>query len=292
MAVEKVRSGIPGLDNLMDGGFNKNSVNIIIGAAGTGKTTAVFQFLRKGLEEGSEGIYITLDETKDQLIREAINLGWEGIQDYVDSERLIFMEATGSDFLDFIENELPDLIGNWEGSTDARIAIDPLTPVIWAVKEIYRQREILSSLFKLTRKIGHVVGTLEEHNTFGTLTGSESIIPMYLADSVIYLSYIGLGFSLNRMLRVIKCRSSWHSEATNPYNIIPGSGIVIHAIEGSGKKVSDIPEDVNAYMDQELLSLPLEARNRIREAVHHMNNTDIGIFNYKELIRLLIDEYK
>jgi len=285
MAVTKIKSGIPGLDRIMDGGLNANSVNTVIGAAGTGKTTFVLQYLRKGLEEGSEGIHITLDEGKDQIIREAKNLGWHDIEDYVDSEKLIFMEAAGSDFLDFIENEFPGIIGNWEGSTNARIAIG-------AVREKYRQREVLSSLFRLCRKIGTVVSTLEEHNTFGSLEGGEAILPMYIADSVIHLSYVGLGFSINRMLKIIKCRSSWHSEISNPYNIIPGIGLAVHVMEGAGKKVSEIPVELVDYLGKRIVDLPSDQQYRIQESVKKMNMSDIGIFSYKELVDLLVDEYR
>ena len=291
MTVEKIKSGIPGFNALVDGGINKNSVNVVIGAAGTGKTTMVFQFLKRGLEEGKEGIHITLDETSEQLIKEAENLGWDDVRDYVKSEQLIFMEATGSDFLTFIENELPELIGNWEGSTDARIGIDPLTPVLWSVKEEYRQREVISSLFRMTRKIGTVLSTLEEHNTFGTLKGAEAIIPMYLADSVIHLSYMGLGFSLNRMVKIIKCRSSWHSEVAHPYNIIPGVGLAVHQIKEGRKKAFEIPKSVYDHLNKKIEPLPAETRKRIYDAVRHMNNEDIGIFDYNTLVDMLIDEY-
>jgi len=50
--MEKVKTGIFGLNPLLDGGFNKNSVTVVVGAPGAGKTTFVNQFLRKGLEEG------------------------------------------------------------------------------------------------------------------------------------------------------------------------------------------------------------------------------------------------
>lgn len=292
MAVEKIRTGIPGLDKLMDGGLNKNSTSVVIGSSGTGKTTFALQFLRRGLEEGSEGIHITLDETKEQIMKEAVNLGWKDIGDYVKSEKLIFMEAAGSDFLDFIENEFPDLIANWAGSTDARIAIDPLTPVLWSVKDVYRQREILSSLFKLTRRIGTVLATLEEHSAFGTLAGNETILPMYISDTVFHLSYVGLGFSINRMLKIVKCRSSWHTEVSNPYNIIPGIGIAVHGIEGSYKKEIEVPRDVLDYLKREMAGLPPNAQNRIKDAVRQMNKKDIGIFTFKELAELLLDEYR
>jgi len=49
--MEKIRTGIYGLNPLLEGGFNKYSVTTVVGATGTGKTTFVSQFLHRGLEE-------------------------------------------------------------------------------------------------------------------------------------------------------------------------------------------------------------------------------------------------
>ncbi|UCF08367.1 MAG: ATPase, partial [Thermoplasmata archaeon] len=69
--MEKIKTGIYGLNPLLDGGFNKHSVTTVVGATGTGKTTFVSQFLHRGLEEEQEAIYITLEEHKEQILKEA-----------------------------------------------------------------------------------------------------------------------------------------------------------------------------------------------------------------------------
>jgi KaiC/GvpD/RAD55 family RecA-like ATPase len=96
--MDKIKSGVIGINTLFDGGINKNSITTVIGAAGSGKTTFATQFLRRGLETGYDGLFISLDENKEQLITEAKEMGWYSIQDYMDSESLIFRKRGDAQF--------------------------------------------------------------------------------------------------------------------------------------------------------------------------------------------------
>ena len=222
----KIKSGIYGLNSMLDGGLNEHSSTVVIGASGAGKTTLATQFLRRGLAESQEGIYITLDEPPDQIIREAQMMGFEDIRKALDEEKIIFIDASGKQFREFILKELADFVSSW-GSSDARIVIDPLTPVLWATPTKYEQRELLSFLFKQAKKIGTLLATLEEHSEEGNLSAQEAVIPMYLADNIIHLQYHVASEAINRSLRVLKTRSSKHSNAIAPYEIRRGLGVVV-----------------------------------------------------------------
>ena len=119
----------------------------------------------------------------------------------------MFIDASGEQFSNFIKVELPDFVSEWKG-TKSRIVIDPLTPVLWATKERYQQRELISFLLKEARKVGTVLCTLEEHGSMGDLSGPETIIPMYIADCIIQLKFITIVDVVNRSLQIVKCRSS------------------------------------------------------------------------------------
>ncbi len=288
--MNKIPSGIFGLDPLMDGGFNEQSVTLLAGSAGTGKTTSALQFLMKGVEMGVEGIYITLDESKKQLISEAVALGHGEIVEMVESERIIFMEAAGKDFYNFIQDELPEMIAQWRGRTNVRIVIDPLTPVLWSLEDRYSQREVVSSFFKQSKEVGTVLCTLEEHHTGGELKGDEIVIAMYLADSVIHLKYIGLGFSINRMLKVVKCRSSWHSEFSHPYQIINGLGLVVHQAEGAMKQVKQMGEDCFELLNSKLTGASPDVKRRVMGKVRKIGKSDLGILEPMEVCELILEE--
>ncbi len=75
-AQERASSGVPGLDNILGGGFPANHLYLVEGTPGAGKTTLGLQFLRRGVEKGEKGLYITLSETANELRTVAASHGW------------------------------------------------------------------------------------------------------------------------------------------------------------------------------------------------------------------------
>lgn len=289
--MKKLKTGILGLDSLLDGGFNEHSATILVGSSGTGKTTMALQFLRKGLETGSEAIYITLEESREQIMAEAMSMGWEDINAYVEQGSLVFLEAAGKDLAEFIRDELPQFVEDWEGS-NARIVIDPLTPVIWAYEDKYEQRMLISELFKETKKVGTVLSTIEEHGTNGEMTGSETVIPMYLADTVIKIYFAGLGSVGNRMLNITKSRQSWHSEISYPYRFVLGIGIVIDTSELEGKRMKKLTPEMKIRVNEVVGNLPKRDADQIKTIVKYLERADLGDMEPERIINMLIEDYK
>jgi circadian clock protein KaiC len=282
--MKKLKTGILGLDSLLDGGFNEHSATILVGSAGTGKTTMALQFLRKGLETGSDAIYITLEESRAQIMDEARSMGWEDIGSYIDKGSLVFLEAGGKDLADFIKEELPQFVSEWEGSK-ARIVIDPLTPVIWAHDNKYEQRSLISELFKQTKRVGTVFSTVEEHGTTGEMTGAETIIPMYLADTVVHLNVLGMG-DLQRSIKITKSRQSWHSEGGHPYRFVLGLGFVVDTSAMDGKRTAKLDIKLKQKAFQEINS------EHIKRIVNLLETADLGDMEPERIINMLIDDYK
>ena len=77
LAGKRCISGIPGLDPLIEGGFLENSVNLVTGETGTGKTIFCSQFLWNGLQKGETGLYITLEERPEDIKADAMLFGWD-----------------------------------------------------------------------------------------------------------------------------------------------------------------------------------------------------------------------
>ena len=73
---ERLHTGTPGLDDVLNGGLISNQVYLIEGAPGAGKTTLALQFLMEGVEQEESGLYITLCETKVELQGNAESHGW------------------------------------------------------------------------------------------------------------------------------------------------------------------------------------------------------------------------
>lgn len=286
--MDKIKSGIYGLNPLLDGGINTNSTTVIIGPTGAGKTTFATQFLRKGLEQERPGVFISLDENKEQIIQEAVEMGWNNIHHYLDHKLLLFIDASGKKFTQFIREDLPDFIQKWEG-TNARIVIDPLTPVMWAIKDRYEQRELLSFLLKETRRIGTVVCTLEEHGSDSNLSSQEVMIPMYLADCVVHLRYSFLEDTEKRTLKIIKCRSSRHSKFLHNYKIIRGLGLLIQQSPLEYRGTKDIPTKLKKMIEKSAKLRPRECQEFIKN-LDLLVDDDFSGLNYKEIADSIIQE--
>jgi KaiC/GvpD/RAD55 family RecA-like ATPase len=290
--MNKIKSGIFGLNPLLDGGINENSATVVIGCSGAGKTTFATQFIRRGLEGGQEGIFVSLDENKEQIIREAVEMGWKSIVDYIEDERLVFIDASGLEFSTFIKQELPSFVADWKGA-NARISIDPLTPVMWSVTDRYEQRELIGFMLKETRKVGTVLATLEEHGTAGDLSGNETVIPMYLADSVIHLkSYLDPDSGLQRRLKIVKCRNSRHSKMEHKYGIMRGLGLVVNPGEARTPPSREVPAKIREMLDEKKGRIPSRVHQRLLEVLEELRDEDFVEMSPEGIIEEIITEYE
>ncbi|RYF17419.1 MAG: circadian clock protein KaiC [Comamonadaceae bacterium] len=79
---ERASTGIPGLDDVLGGGVPAKHVYLVEGDPGSGKTTLGLHFLRQGVKQGEQGLYVTLSETATELRTVAASHGWdlEGVE--------------------------------------------------------------------------------------------------------------------------------------------------------------------------------------------------------------------
>ncbi|MET1124123.1 MAG: RAD55 family ATPase [Archaeoglobaceae archaeon] len=231
--MERIPTGIFGFDELLFGGFVKNTVNAVFGTVGCGKTIFSIQFLLEGLESGQHGVYASFDLEKDELVRIAKSLGWD-LEKYIENGLLrvgkFYVEDSfvGSDLVKFVSGR------------DIRIVVDSFTPLVANV-ESSRVRNEVNWFFKNLRECGTAVVTIEEP-LVGVADGNVNI-PLFLADSVIYLKNVGYGEVYSRTLRILKHRMSPHFDGVFPFSIIEGAGIVVEEkrTEGFDAEVDDLP---------------------------------------------------
>ena len=224
---ERVRTGIFGLDDLLGGGFRPNTVNIVLGSAGVGKTIFALQFLLEGLENGEKGIFVSFDMNEKSVIDLAISMGWEEIEDYINDDMLLIGGNFHVEDIVYLNSELLDFILSNASGDRVRIVVDSCTPLIASLN--FEMRKDVNWFFSKLREAGTSVVTLEEPLD-GNLNYPSITIPVFLGDSVIHMKNIGYGEAFNRTLRIVKHRGSWHAEGIFPYRILRGLGIVV---EGS-----------------------------------------------------------
>jgi len=228
--IDRISSGIEGLDKLLQGGMIKNSINSVVGSSGTGKTTVALAYVYQGLLEGDHILYLSFEETPSKLIAEAESLGIkikEISSNYNDLIHLVESEK----IVEFMTNILPALAQKLKHKNvkHTRIILDPLTPILWEFPSEKEQRKVLTKIYHHLSSLGTVLQTIEEPNAFGQtdIGAVETRVPIYLSDSVIHIQNLGLGGKYNRTCKIIKSRRTAHHEGIYPLNFVVGQGIVI-----------------------------------------------------------------
>jgi len=235
MAVERVKTGIPGLDPLIGGGFLRGSVNLISGGAGAGKTIFSLQYLWNGLTKFNEpGLYVSTEEDPDDLRNDALALGWD-FSKYEKAGAFAFRFHPPYDFKAF-SGSLKQAITQLKAK---RIVIDSTSVFGIALDDIFEARKLSFELQKLLKQLGvtgistsEISGEGPIDVSSGAVTLSRFGVEEFVADSVILLHYGGLGGASDRMLRIIKMRRTDHKKGLFPFNI-SGKGITVSTKEGA-----------------------------------------------------------
>jgi KaiC/GvpD/RAD55 family RecA-like ATPase len=229
----RVSTGIYGLDDLMGKGFRENTISIVRGGTGVGKTTFALQYSLYGLNHGEKVVFVSFEMSEEQIIRDCRDIGWEEIEYHIEKGNLNIIHLFGED-LTFPSLDIVEMVRKAMSAQNQRIVIDPLTyPTFYSEKE---KRKSLSTIFKELRKLGTTVTTLEEP-TDGNHISEGSAMPLYLADTVIYLQNLGFGEIYDRTLRIMKHRGSKHGDSLYPYSIETGLGIVLRASQKQIERV-------------------------------------------------------
>jgi KaiC/GvpD/RAD55 family RecA-like ATPase len=222
--VERVSSGIPGLDELIEGGFVRNSVNLVAGMAGTCKTTFGCQFIWEGLKKGEKGLYVTLEQSEKDIRRDMLRYGWN-FSPYIEEGRCKFVEITPGD-VDELKASIINEVGRL-GKVD-RFVLDSLSLAAMGWKE--RPEEV----FKLRTKVFSLLKTLKNLNLTSIViaeipSGEQSLgrlgFEEFIVDSVILLKVLPVDIPM-RTLQIIKMRGTKHDMRVHPFEVTP-EGIVI-----------------------------------------------------------------
>ena len=203
--IDRIPSGIPGLDKLMEGGFVNGSTNLISGAAGTGKTIFCVQFLMEGLKKGEICMFITLEESPEDIIGDVKRFGWD-LQKYIDDKKLILLPQDPFQMTDIVG----PLVDEIKENKVQRVAIDST-----ALLEMYYKdpSDIRKQLFRLLSSLKSINVTSvitselpEQSSTLGKFGVEEFVV-----DGVIVLRNVSMG-GVNFTLQVRKMRRTNHNK--------------------------------------------------------------------------------
>jgi len=247
LEIKRIKTGITGLDDLMEGGFPQGRSVLVSGACGTGKTIFCLQFLYSGARKFNEpGIYVTLDERPDLIREDMLRFGWDlheleekNLLQIIDgsiakigipSEEIFSLPVTGFD----LDKLLLEIMRVSKRINAKRVVIDSIPALGFNYEN---ENEIRKAILKLSYMLTRAGVTSlmtseidEASNRFGKYGVEE-----YVVDGVLVLHYMGVGTQANRTLHIRKMRATAHSEDLHPM-VISKEGVSVHSIDDEYKQ--------------------------------------------------------
>ncbi len=203
---ERSETGIPGFDKLCEGGFYANSINLVIGSAGSGKTTFGLQYLYHGATKaGENGLYISFEpETKELFVAgKKQGMDFEEL-DKKGSVKIVKLNNTSS--IAAVEKQVKDLIKKYNAK---RVCFDPLNVFALDLPAGKNPRKQIYDLTNALKSLGVTVVLVAEANeeTVGVQNLPEEVVfAKFFADSVTEIYASGLGGAGDRSIRIAKMR--------------------------------------------------------------------------------------
>src|SRR3954467_3194915 len=235
----RVKMGIDGLDDILGGGLPSNHLYLVEGDPGTGKTTLALQFLLEGLKQGQKGLYVTLSESKHELLGVAASHGWSldeiPIFEMTPPEEELQPEAQYTVFHPS-EVELADtmsqVLKQIEQVQPARIVFDSLSELRMLARDSLRYRR---QILGLKRYFGgrNCTALLLDDRT----AEADDLQLQSIAHGVLMLQNLGREYGTNRRrLEVRKLRGSRFREGFHDYVIETGGVVVFPRLIASEHK--------------------------------------------------------
>jgi circadian clock protein KaiC len=227
--VERCRTGIEGLDNILDGGVPRGNTVLISGSCGTGKTTLSLEFLVRGAIGGERCLFLSVTEASHKILQNLATFEFFDPSTVKDG-RLVFVdvpvlyeklglskqEMTPED-IDLLVTAIVRLASELKVQ---RLVLDSITSVCFRIRHEEKIRDLILKLGKALSDIqctSILVSEIGPSENRYSLYGVEEAI----ADGVILLGNVQRRGDLLRTLKIIKMRGTTHSRAQYVIDLTP-----------------------------------------------------------------------
>ncbi len=222
--IPRVSTGVHGFDQLVENGFPVDSIVLVAGSPGAGKTTFAARFLYEGATNlGERGVYVCFAETKKSLLRGLLRFGWDF--ERLEMERRIAVLDLTTTEESGLQSNLDKILDCVTTTQAKRLVIDSFTAMSMAMTRPIDVRYLIHLFYKFLHMVGCTTIMISD-----TPWGSQKIgsgVEEFIADGILLMNtgYNERGF-LRRELKILKMRSTDHSRRVHEYDITK-EGVVI-----------------------------------------------------------------
>jgi len=217
---ERLKLGIKGLDNMIRNGVPRRHLMVVIGSAGTGKTTFGLKFLQHGLQKDDpeKAVFITLEQSQQAIMDTAAERDWE-FERHEAEDNLAVIDLDPVEMANSLQNiraELPHLIKDFGAD---RLVLDSVSLLEMMYNEQAKRRTEVFDFTRSLKQAGVTTMLTSEASSEYDYASRHGIIE-YLTDAVFHLQYVRQENGDTRMaVEIQKIRNAIHSRETKPYEI-------------------------------------------------------------------------
>lgn len=208
--------GVPGLDEMLQGGILRGTTALVAGEPGAGKTMLALHFLLNGVLQGEPGVFVSFQEDPNQLTRLAEDFGWD-IAAMEEAGQLIVLYDSPVELNP--DAHVPRVAEAVERIGAQRVVVDSISDLRAGHVDDVRFAQYTYALvqyFKNNRITGLLTNEFSE--VFGRIVLSGVGIS-HIADAVILLRYVEVGAEIRRAITVLKARGMDHSMEVREFRI-------------------------------------------------------------------------
>ena len=252
---QRVKTGIRGFDELVEGGFPKGKTILFSGTPGTGKTIFGLEYLYRGaLQFKEKGMYVTFEETSEEIKQQALQFGWD--MEKLEKQKLVKLMGISAKKINMDTAHM--IIDICKKEKIKRLVIDSLSTLsinapIYSVRDSLDIKEVMDDnvFFSppivgdllVKRFIYNFIDDLKEIPDTTKMLISEArseehmsrdSLSEFLADGVVLITFESLGGAYSRSLLVRKMRQTKNDEDIHPLEISK-DGLVVHSLEEGNK---------------------------------------------------------
>lgn len=220
----RVTTGVPGLDEMMNGGYYLGSTTLVVGITGSGKSVMALQYVAEGARLGERSVMLTLDEPRAQVLRNAASIGID-LKPAIDQGlvRLVYDRPQEIE----IDRHFLQLERMVKEFKPRRAVIDSLSTYGSSLGPTGRSfRDFFHAVVALMKE--HQVTTLYNHEN-PELLGMSSVMGPFgvssLVDNVVLLNWVELGDTFRQALTIAKMRANAFDRTTRECEVVDGHGM-------------------------------------------------------------------
>ena len=218
--LQRAKMGIPTLDKMMNGGYERESINLVAGGSGAGKTIFAMEYLLAGIQKGEKALFITFEEKKEEFYNNMKKFGWD--LNKLEKEGKFF-------FLEYSPEKVKMMLDEGGGTIETivlkenikRMVIDSITSFSMLFETDLEKRQTTLGLFDIIRKWDvTTLLTVQDDPTDEKSTGLSSI--EFEVDSIVLLYYLNVKGRRQRFIEILKMRGTSHCKEIRSFEIEKG----------------------------------------------------------------------